>query len=213
MGKHVETKPAAKVDGPKNEAPDPGRSWPLWACWLVSAVLLFHITAVVACELAGQVNTSALERDIGRLFWYYVVWIHQEIAHAYFAPNPDPATPIAIARLEFDRGRPDREIRLPDPATRPRIRYLRQLSMAWHLTHEWSDTGGVPRSYWAASYARHLCKVNPGCTRVALFWQEHQMPLPSAVVQEVAQGRRPVLDAADLYSAKQMIGAFSCGEF
>jgi hypothetical protein len=175
--------------------------------------LLFHITAIVTCEAAGQVVSSTLQTDLGGRFWWYVVLIHQEIAHAYFAPEPDPATPIVRVRLEFAGGTPDREIRLPDPATRPRIRYLRQIGLAWHLVHEWSQQGSVPRSFWAESYARHLCRTNPGCTRVALYMQYHRMPDPASVVREVSEGRTPDLDAPGLFTVSELIGAFSCSEF
>src|SRR5262249_5542204 len=135
--------------------PMPGRPWPSWAVWLVSGVLLFHLTALLSCELAGQVLSSPLESQIGSKFWWYLGLLHHEIARSYFAPEPDPATPVVTARLEFAGNRPDRTIRLPDPAIRPRIRYLRQIALAWHLVHEWSQKGPAPRSYWAESYARH----------------------------------------------------------
>jgi hypothetical protein len=215
MGKRSAVKPDPHPDGPVAAAPTPtpGRAWPAWACWLVSAVLLFHITAIVVCEVAGQVVSSTFERDLARPFWWYPVMLHQEIAHAYFAPEPDPATPIVTARLEYSGRQPDRVIRLPDPATRPRIRYLREIGLAWHVVHEWSQTGPVPRSYWAASYARHLCRTNPGCTRVALYMQYHRMPDPASVVRDVSRGTTPVLDAPGLYTVAELIGAFSCDEF
>jgi hypothetical protein len=176
-------------------------------------LLLFHITAILSVELAGQVLNSPFLTDLGRHFFGYAVLIHQEIAHAYFAPEPDPATPLATARLEFSGGRPDRVIRFPDPATRPRIRYLRQIALGWHLLHEWKQKGAAPRSYWAASFARHLCRSNPGCTRVALYLQYHQMPDPGSVVRALSRGDTPVLDAPGLYTTAELIGAFSCDEF
>ena len=148
--------------------PPPGRPWPPWVCWLVSGVLLFHITATLACELAGQTDVSVLETDVGLRFWWYVVLIGQEYTHAYFAPDPENATPVVTARVEFADGRPDREVRIPDRSTRPRIRYVRQIALAWHLTHEWSAPDPIRRSYWARSYAKHLCRAHPGCAGQAV---------------------------------------------
>jgi hypothetical protein len=193
--------------------PDPGRPWPGWACWLISFALLFHITAVLACELANQVIASPLESDIGRRFWLYNVFTHQELAHAFFAPEPDPSTPVVTARLEFAGGGPDRRIRLPDRSARPRLRFLRQIALAWHLVHEWTDDTSPGRSYWAESYARHLCRSNPGCTRVSLFVEQHQMPSPRSVVEAVSRGSTPDLDALETYSFPQSLGAFSCDDF
>jgi hypothetical protein len=212
MGKRPATKREPKPDPTsQNAAPPQSGEWPRWACWVVSALLLFHITSALICEAGGQVFTSDLERDIAGRFWWYSVSIHQEIAHAYFAPEPDPAIPVVKARLEFATG-PDRVVRLPDPATWPRIRYLRQLALGWHLVHEWSEKGPVPRSCWAESFAQHLCRANPGCTRVALSVQYHQMPDPRSVVRDVARGKVPDLDDVGLFTREDPIGAFACKE-
>jgi hypothetical protein len=213
MGKRSPARPEPEPDpgAPVAVAPPPqGRSWPGWACWLVSVLLLFHITAILVCEAAGQVRRSPLQLDLGSRFWWYPVLLHQEIAHAYFAPEPDRGTPILRIRLEFADRRPDREIRLPDPATRPRIRFLRQIGLAWHLVNEGSPKG---QPYWAASYARHLCRSNPGCTRVFLYKQYHFMPEPAEVVREVSRGEAPDLDSPAFYTGWELIGAFSCDEF
>jgi hypothetical protein len=212
MARRSTIKPDTKAGGDIPSGPPQGRTWPMWACWLVSALLVFHIAAILTCEAASQVISSPLERDLAGPIWWYPVLIHQEIAHAYFAPEPDPATPIVTARLEFAGGQPDKVIRFPDPATRPRIRYLRQIGLAWHLVHEWSETGPIPRSCWAESYARHLCRTNPGCSRVALYRQYHQMPDPAAVIRDVARGVTPVLDGPGLYTVAELIGAFSCDQ-
>ena len=214
MGKRShKTMPDAGAGPSFRPLPPPGRPWPPWACWVVSGLLLFHITALLTCEIAGQALTSPLLLDLGNRSYGYAVLIHQEIAHAYFAPEPDPATPVVTARLEFPGGKPDRVIRFPDPSTRPRIRYLRQIALGWHLYHEWNQKGPTPRSYWSASFARHLCRANPGCTRVALYLQYHQMPDPGSVVRDIARGEKPVLDSPGLYTTPELIGAFSCNEF
>lgn len=235
MGKRTAVKPEPRPQPPSSPGPiagvsvspsaptAPGRPWPAWACWVVSAFLLFHITAMLSCEIAGlvrvarvfggQVSDPPLVTEIRSRFFWYVMLIQQETAHAFFAPEPDPATTVVTARLRFSGGRADREVRLPDPATRPRILYLRQIAMAWHLLDEWSEKSPVPRSFWAASYARHLCRTNPGCTDVSLYVQSHQMPVPASVTKALIEGKEPFLDAPSMFSPKQFIGAFSCEEF
>jgi hypothetical protein len=193
--------------------PPPGRPWPSWACWIVSGLLLFHMAALLANELAGHVPYSTLESDVGRRFWWYIVLIVQDYPHGYFAPEPDPATPVVLAEIQFAGGERDREIRIPDPSARPRIRFLRQIALAWHLTHERSlkeETAWKP--LWAESYARHLCRTNPGCTRVKLFLQMHKMPDPAAVAGAVSRGEKPDLEPVDFSSIPQLIGAYSCDE-
>jgi hypothetical protein len=173
--------------------------------------LIFHLAAMLSCELAGAVIVSPLEAELGRWFWWYNVAIHQDLAHSYFAPEPDPATPVVTARLSYADGRPDRKLRLPDPSVRPRIRFIRQIALAWHLVHEWTEEG-PSRSFWAASYAKHLCRTNPGCMRVSLFVEYHQMPDPRTVVEAVRRGERPDLDSLETYTPPESIGAFSCDD-
>jgi hypothetical protein len=175
--------------------------------------LVFHLTAVLCSEVAGQVNYSRLEFDIGKCFWWYCILIHQDVAHSYFAPEPDPATPVVTARLTFSGNTPDRRIRLPDPSLRPRIRFIRQIALAWHLVHEWTEDETPHRSYWAASYARHLCRTNPGCTRVDLFVEYHQMAQPRMILDAASRGAKVDLDSLESYSLPERIGAFSCDEF
>ena len=115
-----------------------------------------------------------------------------------------------IAELQFAGGQRGREVRLPDASTRPRIRFLREIALAWHLVHEWSRKE-PQRPFWAASYARHLCRSNPGCTRVKLFVRLHQMPDPAAVIEAASRGKAPDLEPED-FGFQQPIGAFSCDE-
>lgn len=196
------------------DEPPPARRWPAWACWVVSALLLFHITVVVVSELAGQVVISDLEARLGERFAWYSVFLHQDYAHAFFAPEPDPGVPVVIARLQFAGKEPDREIRIPDRATRPRIRYLRQVALAWHLTREFvPDESKVPRPLWIRSFAKHLCRSNPGCTRLELLVGYHRIPNLASVVQEASAGKRVDLEREDLYDVPQLIGVFSCDDF
>ncbi len=201
----------SRYPDPKSE-PAPGHRWPSWVCWLVSALLLFHVTATVACELADQWATSSLTRQVGRWFWSYIVLINQDYAHAYFAPNPEPRTPVVTARLRFKTGGPYHDVRLPDKSTQPRIRYVRQIAMAWHLTHESKEVDFAKHWYWARSYAKHLCRAHPDCDRISLLVQWHRAPNPNKLLDAIARSAVPDYDSDDWFSPPQLIGEFACDD-
>jgi hypothetical protein len=181
---------------------------------VVSALLLFHITAVVVGEVAGQVVISDLEAKLGRWFGWYTVFIHQDYGHAFFAPEPDPGVPIVTARLQFAGGERDREVRFPDRTLWPRIRYLRQLALVWHLTRDFApDEFKVPRPMWLRAVARHLCRSNPGCTRLELLVGFHRIPNLASAVQDASAGKRVDLEREELYDLPRSIGVFSCDDF
>jgi hypothetical protein len=191
----------------------PARPWPAWACWIVSAILLFHMAALLVRAAADQMVFSPLEADLDRWLGWYVLLINQDFANAYYSPNPDDETPILKAQLEFADGRPDQEIRIPDRSVQPHIRYLRQIALAWHLTHELKDVGSFQYSYWARSYAKHLCRAHPGCSRVTLTVEKHRAPELSTVIEAASEGRTIDLDDEDLYDLPSWTGAYSCDEF
>jgi hypothetical protein len=168
--------------------------------------LLFHFTALVVFESAF----STLEMDLSEWFWGYIGLINQDYTHRYFAPNPDPSAAVVVADLTFGDGRPPLELRLPDHSVRPRIRYVRQLALVWHLTREVRRDSAGERPMWAQPFARHLCRTNPGCVRVKLAWQEHLMPPLKAAYLAVAGGHGLELDSMDFLGPLQPLGEFSC---
>jgi hypothetical protein len=110
-------------------------------------------------------------------------------------------------------------VRLPRRGLRPRLRYQRQLALAFHLFSDFDEArrvaGDGSRSRWARAYARHLAKAWPGCATVTLFAQMHLIPDPSRV-QEAAStpGAPPLdLDAEEFYTAPERIGEYSCDAF
>ena len=199
-------------DGAEGAEPEPLASakWPRWLRWVASVLVLFHLTALVATELGGRRDSSTLELDIAKRFWWYMLLISQDYTHAFFAPNPDSETPVITAHVRFGGNRPDREIRIPDRSTRPRIRYVRQIAMAWHLAYERSATDPLNRSYWAQSYARHLCRDNPGCVGVELSVRIHQIPPLSTVLQAIASRQPLDLESEDWYGFPMSLGEFPC---
>lgn len=202
---------------PENPAPlDSQSGWPAWARRLASVALLIHGTAVVAGALAAS-PSSILEQTLVRPFGVYLQLIDQGYTYRYYAPEPPP-TPIATARLHYADGRPDETVRLPDRATRPSLRYQRQLALANHLTVDFETaraiTGDSAKSTWARSYARHLAKTHPDAATVTLFSQIHLIPDPERVRQDLATPGRPRvdLDAEEFYTTPERIGEFPCDD-
>jgi hypothetical protein len=183
----------------------------------MSLALLFHMAAILAGSLAVH-PSSAIERKSAFYFKNYYNFINQGYGYHYYArldTTVDPqhprrwGTPVVTAEMEFERegGRKTHEVvRLPDRLCPwPRLRYQRQLDLAYHLTAD-------PR--WSASYARHLCKTR-GCSRVTVYTQEHQIP-DLAHVREAASGRGAQavdLEAESTYGPRVKLGEFRCADF
>jgi hypothetical protein len=202
--------PGSKSTAAREESQAQGRPWPAWACWLVSAALAFHMMAALAHDLAGPPLFSPLEADLDRFFWPYLGLIGQDYAHHYYAPEPDPWTWVLTAKLSFGDGQPERELRFPDPSTRPRIRFLRQIALVWHLVNERSFSDPEHRPIWAPAYAHHLCRTNPGCKEVSFFVRRHQIPDVSAVMDAAEHGETLELDSEIYFSIPEWLGDYPC---
>jgi hypothetical protein len=205
---------AATATNTDRDPATPGRGWPRWARRLVSAAILFHITAMLAAALAAP-PSSALERGLAHQFHHYFELIDQGYSYRFYAPAPPP-TPVVEARMHFADGRPDQTIRLPDRALRPRLRYQRQLALANHLFVEFAAARDLPEgvtepppSHWAPSYARHLGSVH-GCSSVTLYVRHHMIPEPEKVQAASAEGKPFDIDAEEFYTVPERIGEFPC---
>jgi len=195
-------------------------SWPLPARIAATGLLLAHFVAVLSAELASD-PASGPERWLFRRFHPYTSLVNLDHAHRYYAPTPPPTTPIATARLRFAGDGVVQIIRLPDPGARPRLRYQRQLALAYHLAADYDVEAGEsgvearPVRSWARSYARHLCRTTPGCTGVTLTIREHGFP-PRERLREAAEhpdAPPPDPDAPETYSTPERVGDFSCDGF
>ncbi len=114
--------------------PPTPRPWPLGARVLASVALGVHLLAMLSVALSGA-PASPLEQRFSSLFSPYIDAIDQGHVHRYYAPAPPP-TPIALAEIRFGDDKPPQTIRIPDRSVRPRIRYQRQLALAYHLFEE-----------------------------------------------------------------------------
>ncbi|WP_169977022.1 hypothetical protein [Tautonia rosea] len=188
--------------------------WPGWARLGVSALVIWHGLAVLAAVLAAP-PSSALQQAVADLFRpYYRV---ADLGYSYrFYTAGAPPTPIVTALLEFEDGRSE-EIRIPDRSMWPRLRFQRQLALAYHLFDEVrraprDPATGDSRSRWAISYGRHLCRENPGCRRVILFLQDHLNPSPDELMEAAEEGRTIDVEDRRYYGDRQRIGVYLCDD-
>jgi hypothetical protein len=194
-----------------------GRGWPAGARRLVSAVLIFHLVAILAGAFSAQ-PSSELERSIADKFSAYYQLIDQGYGYRYYAPEPPP-TPVMTATVHYADGRPDRTIRLPRKETFPWLLRQRQLALANHLNTDYLaarfEGGDASRSRWGRSYARHLAKTHPGSSEIELHMQSHLIPAVQRVRELLASpGSRGVdLDAEEFYTTPEWIGAYPCDAF
>jgi hypothetical protein len=183
---------------------------------LVSALLLFHLVALGAGALSPMSPYgSLLERKVADLYAPYFNLVDQGYTYRYYAPEPPP-TPVVTAAIHFADGRPDQTVRLPDRGAWPRLRYQRQLALAYHLYEDFQaarrETGDGRRSRWAQSYARHLCVQQRGCSGITLMAQLHLIPDPQRVGDSLRSrpSTRVDLDAEEFYTTPERIGDFAC---
>lgn len=186
-------------------------TWPPRARRIVTGAIVLHGVGVVVAALAAP-PSSPLEQMIANQYLPYYQLTDQGHTHRYYI-DPPP-TPIVLARLRFEDGRPERTIRIPDRSLRPRLRYQRHLALAYHMfidvqrAREASDDGKV-EGRWARSYARHLCRTNPGCSGVTLLMQLHLVP----DLHELREAERPLdVDAEEFYTTPERIGDYSCDD-
>jgi len=193
----------------------PDGYWRIKAKVIVSLAIIFHMSAILVGALGGH-PSSRLEQHAAAPLRRYFGFVNQGYAYRYYArldTTVDPqhphrwGTPVVTLEMEFER--PDgikREIyRLPSKErVSPRLRFQRQLDLAYHLTAD-------PK--WVGSFARHACKTF-GCSKVAIYTQEHQIP-DLDVVRAAAFGRgEPVdLEASSTYAHRVKLGEFKCTDF
>jgi hypothetical protein len=190
-------------------------SWRFGAKFIVSLAIFYHMSAILAGALGGH-PSSRLEQHAAVPFRGYFGFVNQGYAYRYYArldTTVDPQDPhrwgTPVVTLEMEFSGPDgvkQEIyRLPTHERYwPRLRFQRQLDLAYHLTAD-------PR--WVGSFARHACKTF-GCSKVAIYTQEHQIP-DLGLVRAAASGQgEPVdLEASSTYAHRLKLGEFKCTDF
>jgi hypothetical protein len=200
---------ARTIDSRRNQ------SWRRGTKLLVSAAIAYHMSAILAGALGGH-PSSQLEQQAAGLFRRYFGLVNQGYAYRYYArldttidaSHPHRwGTPVVTLELEFSEGEGARQevYRLPSrERVWPRLRFQRQLDLAYHLTAD-------PK--WVGTYARHACKVF-GCSKVSVFTQEHEIPDLEAVRAAVSgRGDAVDLEAESTYRHRVKLGEFKCTDF
>jgi hypothetical protein len=190
-----------------------GQTWPVWARWVVSGLIVFHVAAVLAGAL-GASPSSDLEHETAELFAPYHQLIHQGVGYHYYS-TAFPPTPVVTATLSFKDGRADQIVRIPERGVKPRLLYQRQLAMAHYLMEDFEaekQKGDGSKSHWAHAFATHLGKTNPGCKSVTLRLEMHLVPRLDRVQDLLNQKRSTSvdLDADEFSTAPERIGVYPC---
>lgn len=182
-------------------------TWPVWARVAVSLLLLWHVAATLVYEF-NEEPYSGLEQAVAAKFFPYLGLINEWQRHQYYAPEP-PDTPIVLATIQFADGRPEKEVRLPDPGLVPRLRLQRRLAFAFNV-HAEAQKAAPHLRFRAASYARYLCRQNPGASLITIYTQWHLIPRPEEVRRALGRGETLDLDGRRYYSAKFVAGDYPC---
>ena len=167
----------------------------------------------------GVPPSSELEQKIANAFTWYHGLMDQGYAYRYYAEPPP--TPVVLATLSYGDGRPDESVRIPArEVSGPPMRRQRQLAVANALfssvqSERRRSGGGREESRLARSYARHLCQSHPGCSSVTLHVQQHLIPDPRRVLEDLQRPSRGRFDLFDesLLTTPRWIGDFPCDGF
>lgn len=187
-------------------------SWPKWAKILASAAVIWQIGSVVAAELTSG-PSSPLEQQVAHLFERHHQLTDQGSGHRFYSDIYP--TPILLAELRFSEGVPNRIVRIPDRSARPRMLYQRQLALAHSIFQDIRPMLAAPdrqmSSTWAKSYARYLCRREPGCTGVTISLRMHRNPEPGHLIA-AARGVVATLDleSDEFYDTTVLVGDFPC---
>jgi hypothetical protein len=197
--------------------PDEGTGWPGWARGVATALLLFHLAAVLAGAL-GVPPSSELERAIADGFSPYFDLMDLGYSYRFYAEPPP--TPVVTATIQFGDGRPEETVRLPGrDVAGPRMRHQRQLALANALYADVQEARrrvkDPSQSRLARAYARHLCRTKPGSRSVTLHLEQHLIPDPAQVRQALDVPGEPRFDlfADRLFTTPEWIGDFPCDDF
>lgn len=211
----VATEPVVEPD-PDAEPIAEASPWPPWARRLATVALAVHVAAVVGGAL-GVPPSSPLQRWFADLFVWHHGLLDQGYAYRFYAEPPP--TPLVVATLRLDNGE-NVTVNLPERRVDgPPMRRQRQLALANALFaasrpmfDDGHDHGGEPGESWLArSYARHLCRTNPGTESVTLKLRQHLIPAPDRVLDEMGETGKPFdLFAPSMFTTPRWIGDFPC---
>jgi hypothetical protein len=166
--------------------------------WVISAWLIFHLTAIVVAPLAVG-PTSDLVQSAWDLFQPYIQILYLNHGYHFFAPEPEESTLLA-----YEAERPDGSVvrgRLPDRSIAPRLLYHRYFMLTEHMR----DATEELQALWQDSYAQQIGRET-GAKLVRLTGQSHLLPS----MERVREGGR--LNDPESYE-DHPLGEFTCDGF
>jgi hypothetical protein len=176
-GAHLETNPPRGLGRP-------------WLRRLISAWIVFHLTAIIIAPAAVE-PASELTQEVCRLFLPYLHALYLDHGYHFFAPEPSESTLLAYVAEREDgtviRGR------IPDRRTTPRLLYHRYFMLTEHM----SDAPEEVERLWHESYAGHIARKHDAA-RVTLIQQTHKL----STVERVLRGGR--LDDPECYDEREL---------
>ncbi len=162
---------------------------------LVSAWLVFHITAIIISPAAVSPSSETI-REIWGWFQPYVEFLYLDHGYHFFAPEPAESTLLAYVAHRPDGT--DVRGRIPDRTTQPRQLYHRYFMLTEHM----KDAPDEVKDLWYASYANHIGWKH-GASEVTLIQQTHNLP----TMERVRNGG--LLTDPESYE-EQSLGTFRC---
>jgi hypothetical protein len=199
----------APIAADRQIGPPAGRTWGLAARLVVSALVLWHLAAILVGPFS--LPPTVIDEHLHRTFRPYIGATYLDHGYKFFAPDPGPSHLIRY-ELEFadDTHRGGVFPSLNDQW--PRLFYHRHFMLSEFINLAPPDSNVPPQTEWAQlpltegqkqyarSYAEHLLQKHDA-RRVTLWLREHRIPEP----EWVAKGMR--LDDPSLYSEKKL-GSF-----
>jgi hypothetical protein len=196
------------AEKPSAGSPNPPPGYSLAPQWriLITAVLLAHLTALVAAPMAfpfGDAPPSQLQRGLARIASPYLCLAYLDHGYRFFAPAPS-AGHLVRYQLEMPDGTTSTGV-FPDLKTQwPRLYYHRYFMLSEKLNRYWDPEEPAPtdppeeRRFWqlnrdtfldvAQSYASQLLRET-GARKVTLELVQHELPSPRDLEQS-----RPLID-------------------
>ncbi|MBI2825722.1 MAG: hypothetical protein HYX69_13640 [Planctomycetia bacterium] len=184
----------------------PGKPWGRAARWAASAVILWHLAAVLVGPLS--LPPTMLTDRIGPIFRPYLSATYLNHAYKFFAPDPGPSHLVRY-ELEMPDGTKTAGVFPSLTDEWPRLFYHRHFMLSEFINIAPPDPSWTPQMDWtrlpftqgqqqyARSYGDHMLHKYRA-KRVNLWLQEHLIPTPD----QVAKGMR--LDDRTLYRERKL---------
>jgi hypothetical protein len=206
----------ASVGGPDGTGAE---RWSVRARVIASVLIVWHLLAVVVGPLSGPPPASRLATTLAAGLKPYLFALHLNHGYRFFAPNPGPSH---LVRYEAERG--DGSVtsgHFPDPKDHwPRLLYHRHFMISetiYGLSQRVAEPPTAPDGQQVApeelayyemekrksdtlvhGVARQLGEQF-SARRVRLWWQEHGIPAPPAVLMGMPLNDPSLYQEGELY--------------